>query len=156
MVDEQKLSFLKNDFIELLESLKGDEKPVFGVLNPQQMIEHFGDTVRLASGKFTVSVLTPEEKLPAMKAFVMSDKEFKPGTKNPLMNEIPAPVKFTSIDLAVQKLKNAIDNFETTWRTKPETETILNPFFGNLNFEEQVQLLHKHAHHHLRQFSLIE
>ena len=27
-----------------------------------------------------------------------------------------------------------------------------NPFFGDLNFEQSVQLLYKHALHHLRQF----
>jgi len=29
-----------------------------------------------------------------------------------------------------------------------------NPLFGDLNFEQNVQLLHKHALHHLRQFGV--
>ena len=29
-----------------------------------------------------------------------------------------------------------------------------NPFFGDLNFEQNVQLLYKHALHHLRQFGV--
>lgn len=155
MVDQAKLSFLKKDFPQLLRKLKGDEKPQWGVLNPQQMIEHFGESVMLASGRVNIPLMTPAEKLPAMKAFVMSDKEFKPGTKNPVMNDIPAPPKFDNIETAIQKLEKAIGIFEETWKTKQETEYILNPFFGELNFEEQVQLLYKHSRHHLKQFNLI-
>lgn len=156
MVDQAKLSFLKKDFPQLLRKLKGDEKPQWGVLNPQQMIEHFGESVMLASGRVNIPLMTPAEKLPAMKAFVMSDKEFKPGTKNPIMKDIPAPPKFDNIETAIQKLEKAIDIFENTWKTKQETDYILNPFFGELNFEEQVQLLYKHSRHHLKQFNLIE
>jgi hypothetical protein len=29
-----------------------------------------------------------------------------------------------------------------------------NPFFGDLNFEQNVQLLYKHSLHHLRQFGV--
>lgn len=155
MVDQAKLSFLKKDFPQLLRKLKGDDKPLWGVLNPQQMIEHFGESVMLASGRVNIPLMTPAEKLPAMKAFIMSDKEFKPGTKNPVMKDIPASPKFDNIETAIQKLENAIEIFENTWKTKQETDYILNPFFGELNFEEQVQLLYKHALHHLKQFGLI-
>jgi hypothetical protein len=33
--------------------------------------------------------------------------------------------------------------------------TTRNPFFGDLNFAENVHLLHKHALHHLRQFGVV-
>ncbi|HNR19929.1 MAG TPA: hypothetical protein PKN75_03905 [Bacteroidia bacterium] len=156
MVDQTKLSFLKSNFPQLLRKLKGDEKPQWGVLNPQQMIEHFGESVMLASGRVQIPLMADKEKLPALKAFVMSDKEFKPGTKNPIMKDVPAPVKFDSIETAIQKLEKAISIFDETWKIKSESDYILNPFFGELNFEEQVQLLHKHARHHLKQFGLIE
>lgn len=156
MVDQTKLSFLKNDFLQLLKKLKGDEKPQWGVLNPQQMIEHFGESVMLASGRVHIPLITPTEKVPAMKAFVMSDKEFKPLTKNPVMKDVPSPVKFDNIETAILKLEKAISVFEETWKAKWESDYILNPFFGELNFEEQVQLLYKHARHHLKQFGLID
>ena len=31
-----------------------------------------------------------------------------------------------------------------------------NPIFGDLDFAANVQLLHKHALHHLRQFGLVD
>jgi len=31
---------------------------------------------------------------------------------------------------------------------------IRNPFFGDLNFEQNVALLYKHAVHHLKQFGI--
>ncbi len=154
MVNKQKLNFLKTDFIQHLQKLKGDEKPEWGVMNPQQMVEHMGESVLAATGIMNLKVMTPEEKLPAMKAFIMSEKDFKPNTKNALMGETPAPVKFANLATAIDKLQSAVTKMEMHYQGDPlKTET--NPFFGGLNLEEQTQLLHKHALHHLRQFRLI-
>lgn len=154
MVNEQKSNFLKTDFIQHLRKLKGDEKPEWGIMNPQQMVEHMGESVLAATGIMKLKVMTPEEKLPAMKSFIMSEKDFKPNTKNALMGEVPVPEKFPNLQTAIDKLEKAINKFENHFSHNPlKTET--NPFFGELNFEEQTQLLHKHALHHLRQFRLI-
>jgi hypothetical protein len=37
-----------------------------------------------------------------------------------------------------------------------ESKLVMNPFFGELNFEQQVRLLHKHAMHHARQFGWVD
>ena len=55
---------------------------------------------------------------------------------------------------ALTELESEINHFFKVYSENPLLRTI-NPFFGNLNFEEQVQLLHKHATHHARQFGLI-
>lgn len=155
MVNTDKLNFLKNDFISHLKKLNGTETPLWGKMNAQQMIEHMGDAFRWASGKDNLTILTPAERLPATYAFMMSEKDFKPETKNALMSETPSPVRTASMEKAVERIENKIAEFENFWKDKSETEKIVNPFFGNLNFEEQVQLLHKHSLHHLRQFGLI-
>ena len=54
---------------------------------------------------------------------------------------------------AIAELQIEIDYFFEVYNGKPELR-MTNPFFGNLNYEEQVQLLHKHATHHARQFGL--
>jgi hypothetical protein len=152
---QEKLNYLKTEFPAHLAKLTGDETPLWGVMNAQQMVEHMGAAFIGATGKMNFKVMTPAEQLPAFKSFLMSDKEFKPNTKNALMSETPEPVRFDTLETAIEKLKKAIAAFEEFYVQHPEAKNI-NPFFGELNFKEQTQLLHKHARHHLRQFRLID
>lgn len=46
-----KETFLKTEFIPLLHKLNSTDKGSWGVLNAQQMVEHFADSVMNASGK---------------------------------------------------------------------------------------------------------
>jgi hypothetical protein len=108
---DEKVDFLKHQFVPLLRQIPSDTLPHWGTMTLQQMIEHFTDNVRLASGKVQLTeMFTPEEEIPKYQAFIMSDKPFRENTRNPI--------------------------------------------FGDLNYEQNVRLLYKHALHHLRQFGL--
>jgi hypothetical protein len=155
MVNKEKLNFIKNDFIQLVSQLNGNETPQWGKMNAQQMVEHMGDAFLDATGMNKRTLLTPDEQLAAFRSFMMSDKDFKPNTKNALMSETPDPVKFENYEAALQRLKQCICDFENHF-SENEMKKEMNPFFGELNFEEAVQLLHKHVRHHLRQFKLID
>ena len=63
------------------------------------MIEHFGgDAVRNANGRLKIdTIVTPPENLERMREFMMSDKPFKENTKNPLLGEEPAPLRYKTI-----------------------------------------------------------
>lgn len=154
MINPEKLQFLKNNFIELLKKLKGNEVPVWGKMNAQQMIEHFGDAIEDACGKNNRTLITPPDKLEATRAFMLSEKDFKPNTKNSLMSETPAATKLPDLASAIARVENGIKDFEAFYSGNTEKK-VMNPFFGELNYEENIQLLHKHAMHHLRQFNLI-
>ncbi|MEO0311483.1 MAG: hypothetical protein RIQ89_1140 [Bacteroidota bacterium] len=151
---ELKSKFLNNEFVYLLEKLKGNEVPNWGKLNPIQMIEHFADAVNLAAGSYTGAIITPPEKLEAMRVFMLSDKDFKPNTPNKLMPEVPAPARSATVEEGILLLKAALINLGSYFESNPTALTI-NPFFGNLSYSDNIQLLHKHALHHLRQFGLI-
>ena len=89
-----------------------------------------------------------------MRDFVMSDKPFRENTPNPLMPEVPAPVRNPSVEEAIKELKNEMDYFFTVFN-KNNLRVTRNPFYGDLNYEQNVQLLHKHALHHLKQFGVV-
>lgn len=154
MVNKEKLNYIKTEAIQLLKTLKGNEKPAWGVMNAQQMIEHLCDALDDAAGINNHRILTPADKLEGFRSFLMSEKDFKPNTKNLLMNDTPATVKYQNIEDAIHHLEKRIENFEASFYGN-ENKKIVNPFFGELNFEENIQLLHKHIKHHLRQFNLI-
>ena len=90
-------------------------------MNVQQMIEHYaGDAVRNASGRLKYdNIMTPPENLERMREFMMSDKPFKENTKNPLMGEEPAPLRYKTVQAAIGALQQElIYFFEALKRTR--------------------------------------
>lgn len=153
MTIEEKAQFLRNDFIPLLQTLPTEAKAAWGKMTVQQMIEHFSDSVRIASGKVAhTDVLTPPEHLDKMRRFLESDQPFRENTKNLLMPEVPAPVQNPSKAEAVKELNEELGFFFSVFE-KNNLQVTRNPFFGDLTYEQNIQLLYKHALHHLRQFT---
>lgn len=151
-MNAEKKAFLHHRFPILLRQIRSDQQPEWGKMTLQQMIEHFSDSVRIASGKTAhTDILTPPENLQRMRDFVMSDKPFRENTPNPLMPETPAPVVNLSVEEAIAELQQELNDFFTVFEQN-KMQVTRNPFFGDLNFEQNVQLLYKHAVHHLRQF----
>lgn len=153
-MNSTKLSFLLADFPALLLTLPAEAKGNWGAMNGQQMVEHFTDAILVAAGKITVPLLTPENSLPKMREFLFSDAPFQENIKNPLMSEEPAAFRQPDMSTAVSELKRALDAFVAAFQEDSSKE-IINPFFGPLDYNGQVQLLHKHALHHLKQFGLV-
>ncbi len=150
-MDKNKLDFVLIEFPAKLKALDPQTKGLWGKMNVQQMIEHMIDSVKEANGKIPRTIVTAPERLQATKDFLMSEKEFKPNTKNVLMGEEPLPVRHVKISDAIAELESEIKDFEKHFASFPDAR-ITNAFFGDLNYEEWVQLLHKHSMHHLKQF----
>lgn len=151
---QEKAEFLKSRFIPLLKQIPTDRQPSWGKMTLQQMIEHFSDSVRIASGKTVVQdIITPEEQLDKIRAFLMSEKPFRENTPNSLMPVVPAPVRNVSMNDAVNELQKQLNFFFSVFE-KNNLQVTRNPFFGDLNYEQNVHLLHKHALHHLKQFGI--
>jgi hypothetical protein len=149
----EKENFLRTKLVTYLQQLDPAAPPKWGKMNVQQMIEHYGgDAVRNASGRLKIDkIVTPPENLERMREFMMSDKPFKENTKNPLMGEEPTVLRYHTIQAAIGALQQELIYFFEAFEEAPQLIT-RNPFFGDLNFEQNVQLLYKHALHHLRQF----
>lgn len=149
----EKEFFLRKRFIPLLQQLKTDEPARWGKMNVQQMIEHFTDVMMVASGKIKLPVVTSKDKLPRFREFMMSEKPFKENTKSPVLPDEPLPLKKHTKEAAIGKLQEELIYFFELFEKNPGLITT-NPVFGQLNFEENIQLLYKHAWHHLRQFGV--
>lgn len=151
---QEKENFFLNNYIPLLKKLTGNENPKWGKLSAQGMIEHMTDSIGIAWKRITYPMYTSAEKLPKMKEFLMSDKPFKEYTPNPYMPDTPPPLRNPDIHTAIQELEAEIHNFIQFYKQNPDA-IVQNPFFGDLNYSEWLQLLYKHAQHHLKQFGLI-
>jgi hypothetical protein len=146
------LKYLTETFIEQLHSLKPDARGAWGVMQAQHMVEHMSYSVKVATGALPVSLVTPIEHLEKVRAFMLSDKPFKENTKNTLLPDTPLPLQFNSMHESIADLQLQLQNFINAF--EDESTVRLNPFFGELNFEQWQHLLHKHAKHHARQFGL--
>ena len=154
-VNTEKENFLLNEYILLLKTIDENQEPVWGKMNVHQMIEHMTDSFRIANEKCKEEkIITPPERLEGSYQFMMSDKLFKENTKNVLMAEEPVAVRNEFLEDAILELDKEITDFHSFFKDDLEKKTT-NAFFGYLNYTEWVQLLHKHALHHLRQFGAI-
>ena len=154
-MNQDKVNFLKNDFIFLLKHLAPDAKGLWGAMNGQQMVEHFVDVVKNASGKLKLPMVNQGERLQQAREFLFTEKPFAQNIKNPFISETaPAPRKAT-IQGAIEKLQQELNYFFNVFENNPSLTTH-SPFFGELDFAGNVHLLHKHALHHLRQFGLVK
>jgi hypothetical protein len=150
----EKENFLRTRLVRYLQQIDPSTPPLWGKMNVQQMIEHIAGFIMVASGRKQFdTIITPSERLDKMREFLMSDKPFRENTKNPLLGEEPEPLRYKTVQGAIGALQQELIYFFQAFEANPNLIT-RNPIFGDLSFEQNVQLLHKHALHHLRQFGV--
>jgi hypothetical protein len=140
--------------LETLSKLTADTLPVWGSMSSQRMVEHLTDSLQIATGKKSQTLLIPEEKVERMKAFLESDKPMAKGIEVPF-----APKEWT---LRNEELDLAIDEFTDEWLTFDEYysenpgATTTHSFYGDLNYDQWQKLNDKHIQHHFEQFNIVE
>ncbi len=152
---EEKANFLRMYMISEIGALEPDEKGIWGKMNAQQMVEHLADAFRNYPNLDHQKMKTPEGLLPKYREFMMSEKPFRPNTVNQAMEPEPPAPRFSTMEDALDDLNNAIEECFSAFDKNPD-HVIDNAVFGKLHYEEAVQLLYKHAVHHMTQFKLFE
>ena len=153
-MDSDKLQFICTQFPATIKTLQADALPKWGKMDAQQMLEHLSSFFRISTGQLQYPLVSSAEQLPKLKAFLLSDKEFRENTKAPILPEEPYPHIHSSFEAAVQELENEIQLFYNQFSSGKITH-MQHPVFGDLNFEEWVLLHYKHLIHHSRQFGII-
>ena len=156
-MDEVKKRFVEEETIVIINKLKAEDSATWGKMNAQQMVEHLKGFFDVSTKKLKFELVTPEEQLPAYKAFLLSDKAFRENTPAPLSVIGPdtLPLRYSDLETAKEKLKIAIIEFKELFSTTKNLTT-LHPVFGWLNYDEWILLHYKHTQHHLKQFSLLD
>ena len=152
-MDNEKLSFLKSEYIPLLQQIPAEARPAWGLMNLQQMVEHMQDSVDIASGRKEYGGEWVSPNPAQARAFLMSDKPFRENTRNPFLAAEPRPVRNHTVQGAIGELQASLLEFFNAFESEPG-KRVFNPIFGELDFEGQTTLLYKHALHHLRQFEV--
>ena len=137
-----------------LSKLTLDSKPIFGIMNAQQMIEHLSAITKIANGNWTVDTFVSDEKMARRKPFLNTENELEIGFKATLFLEQPNSFQFISMQQAIDDLISQLQLFIKVFEENP-SRTVVHPFFGELNFEHWEKFQTKHFTHHFKQFSLL-
>ena len=143
-----------NQYYTKLSLLNKDAKAHWGKMSPQHMVEHLILAVQMSNGKLKLDCFYPPEKNPSLKRFLMSSRPMPKLFVNPVVGKDLRPLKYSSLEEAIEKLKNEIDNYVLFFENNPEAKPV-NITFGELNKEEWNVFHKKHFTHHLSQFGLL-
>lgn len=134
------------------QQLRPDTPPRWGEMSAQMMVEHVIDTLFIASGRVELPLVTPEERLPAYRAFLMDEAPFERNIQNPLVKK--RPLKAPSLEAALDRLLQEIQRVYAYFEEHPDARPV-HPIFGPLNLAEWEQFHRKHMTHHAVQFGLL-
>ncbi len=139
--------------IETLNNLEAKQKPAWGNMSAQRMVEHLTDTFQIATGKNPQPLLIPEDKIEKMQGFLETDK---PMARNIEVPHAPKEAKLRQddLELAIDEFVEEWVLFENQYSNNPE-KTENHSYYGPLNFDKWRKLNDKHLNHHFEQFGLI-
>lgn len=156
-VNDAKLreSFLRHGMIDAIADLTEDAVPLWGHMNPQQMIEHLFWSFQCSTGVVVVPCHTPMSVLDRAKRFLYNDKYTPHEFKNPAIGENLPSLRFSTLAEAKAGLQKEVASFFERVRSVPSSMYV-HPVFGPLGVEEWERSHFKHCYHHLSQFGIID
>lgn len=141
---------------DILGRLEANEKPRFGAMTAQHMVEHLAFTVRFCNGKEPQRHYYSPEKEQKIKAYILdTDNDFMIGFKAPVLPPEGLPeLQHSDLNHAVSGLKTELTDFDSYFLKHPENRPV-NPTMGELNYHEWVRFHNRHFTHHFKQFGLL-
>ncbi len=145
--------------VQLLDTITPATKRQWGVMSPQNMIEHLGGLIyATAKGKTGMTLMMPPEQAAKTKSrFFGSYYPFPKGVRMPGSQdkEPTAPtLRYGSFGEALDKLKAASTLFIQQYQNHPE-QASMHGYFGDLTNKEWLAFHVKHLEHHLIQFGAL-
>ena len=147
-------NYLSTTVAELLSQLTPEQKPLWGKMTPQHMVEHLIVVYKLSMGRFSVPVVSKEEDWPKLKEYLMKDSPMRRNVPAPNGKSDLQPLRFADLEEAKQKFIAETETFIKFCEAQPEFISN-HPYGGPLTAQEWLYCHKKHIKHHLIQFELI-
>ena len=142
------------EMLAVLNSLTPSQKPLWGKMNAQEMVEHLSDMLMMSRGTGNFTIDVDAETIARRQQFLLSDKEMAKNIAVPFTKEL--------IELRNNELELAVDDFTDEWMNFTEyyennpSASVIHPYYGDLDFNLWLKMHDKHFMHHFKQFGLIE
>lgn len=146
--------FLQTEVLPLLENLTADAVPNFGLMTPQHMVEHLIWVTKTTIGRKG----EPEKELTKsqlyFKKFIANGAVFKYRPKPDVTKADLRPLKYASLEAAIEQIAPAIERFYQYFEDTPNA-LCYNPMMGEMT-QADLEVFHaQHYRWHLRQFGLM-
>ncbi|HSW54396.1 MAG TPA: hypothetical protein VLH59_04840 [Ignavibacteriaceae bacterium] len=144
------------NFVEmekLLSQLTPDQKPLWGKMTPQHMVEHLYKAVQSSINEISLNVYTEERKIPVLKKLFLGERPLPKEFMNPAIGAELMQLEFKDLNKAINELRNVMQRYEQFFIDNPSIKTA-HPIFGHLIKEEWDNFHRKHFKHHLSQFGI--
>lgn len=141
----------KENIIRRIKSLTGEEKPLWGKMNVNQMVSHlvqagdmpFTDSMPDRSSFFSRTIIKP------LILYIMPmPKEVRTPPDMDQQENGRKPLEFDSDKAMVIEFLNKLADLP------PDKDCKYHPFFGKMNSREWAIIAYKHIDHHLKQFGV--
>lgn len=141
----------RNALIERLDKLSGDEKPLWGKMNAEQMMSHLvqaGELPFVASVADRSSFLSRTIIKPLILYVLPMPKEVK---VSPDMDQQANGRRSQGFETDRSLLIHSINKLGTL---PADHQCLQHPFFGKMSAKEWAVIAYKHIDHHLKQFGV--
>ena len=137
----------------LLKQLKPDQKPLWGKMTPQHMVEHLYKAIQSSINEISLNVYTEERKIPVLKKLFLGERPLPKEFMNPAIGPELLQLEFEDLNNAIDELRNVMQRYDKFFIDNPSIKTA-HPIFGHLIKSEWDTFHQKHFKHHLSQFGL--
>jgi len=142
-----------SDTIKLFYQLMPDQKPLWGKMTPQHMVEHLYKTIQASINEINLNVFTEERKIPIFKKLFLGERALPKEFMNPVIGPELLTLEFKDLNNAIIELENVQKRYGQFFINNPSVKTA-HPIFGYLTKEEWDIFHQKHYKHHLAQFGI--
>ena len=145
------------EFTEMLAVLNGltpNQKPLWGKMNAQEMVEHLSDMLMMSRGMGNFAIDVDAETIARRQQFLSSDKEMAKNIAVPFTKDI-IELRHDELELALDEFADEWMNFTEYYENNPSA-SVIHPYYGDLDFNLWLKMHDKHFMHHFKQFGLIE
>ena len=140
--------------LSALSRLSNSNKPLWGKMNAQEMVEHLSDMLMMARGTGNFTIDVDAETIARRQQFLLSDKEMAKNIAVPFTKEL-IELRNEELELAVDEFTDEWLNFIELYENNPDA-SVVHPYYGALDFNLWLKMHDKHFMHHFKQFGLIE
>ncbi len=150
-----KNTFLSEEFPKYLEEITGTEKPSWGMMSIQHMIEHLSLMFVISNGKINAPSFYPADSQARKKARFIEGGFAFPKNFNPTKAENAGSLKYESLAQAKNVCLKAHAAFFKHFEENPDSHPN-HPVMGLFSFEDWQNFHEHHIKHHFTQFGILE
>ena len=140
--------------LAVLNGLTPNQKPLWGKMKAQEMVEHLSDMLMMSRGTGNFTIDADAETIARRQQFLSSDKEMAKNIAVPFTKEI-IELRHDELELALDEFADEWINFTEYYENNPSA-SVIHPYYGDLDYILWLNMHDKHFTHHFKQFGLIE